>query len=122
MLSGILAGIVVFVHFLWILFLIAGSYWGRKHRTVMLVHGAGLGFAVISQLIGWYCPLTYLEAWLRARQGSAQAYPGSFIALYTEKLIYIDLSPTAIFLLTLGLVLAQVWCYRGKFGRKDKKR
>lgn len=122
MLSGILADLVVFVHFLWILFLIAGAYWGRKHRAIMLVHGAGLAFAVIIQLIGWYCPLTYLEAWLRARQGPAQAHPGSFIALYTEKLIYIDLSQTAIFLLTLGLVLAQAWFYRGRFGRQDKER
>ncbi|NTW58220.1 MAG: DUF2784 domain-containing protein [Nitrospirae bacterium] len=120
MLSGIFADIVVFVHFLWILFLIAGAYWGRKYRPVMLIHGAGLAFAMISQLIGWYCPLTYLEAWLRARQGSAQPYPGSFIALYAEKLIYIDLSSTVIFLLTLALILVQAWFYRGMFLRNKQ--
>lgn len=120
MFSGILADIVVFVHFLWILFLIAGAYWGRRRRAVMLVHEAGITFAIISQLIGWYCPLTYLEAWLRARQDPTQPRPGVFISRYVEKLVYIDLSPAVIFLLTLALAFVQVWIYRRIF-RTEKR-
>ena len=112
MLSGILADIVVFAHLLWVLFLIAGAYWGRKHRLVRLAQGAGLGFAVISQVFGWYCPLTYLEVWLRKKQAAARDYPGSFIAHYAEKLVYIELSPAIIFVLTLALVGINVLIYK----------
>ena len=107
----VLADIVVSAHLLWIFFLLAGAYLGRKHRPVMLLHGAGLVFAVVSQVFGWYCPLTHLEAWLMEKQHTAQAYPGSFIAHYAKKLVYIDVPPAVIFVLTLVLVCVNGWIY-----------
>ncbi len=112
MLARVIADIVVVLHLFWILFLIVGAYWGRKYRLVGVVHAGGLSFAVISQLAGWYCPLTYLEVWLRHRQDPAQAYPGSFLAHYAERLVYVELPPAAIFLATVALVLVQAWFYR----------
>ncbi len=119
MIYGILADTVIIVHFLWILFLITGSYWGSRHRPVMMIHGAGLVFALISQLFGWYCPLTLLEVWLQKKRNTAQAYPGSFIAHYAEKLVYIDLSPRVIFALTLALVGVTIWTYRRAFRKTE---
>ncbi len=107
----VLADVVVFAHFLWIIFLVAGAYWGRKHRAVMIVHGAGLAFAIVSQVLGWYCPLTYLEVWLREKQRASPAYPGSFIAHYVEELVYIEVAPAVIFALTLALISANMWIY-----------
>jgi hypothetical protein len=49
------------------------------------------------------------------KQNSAQAYPGSFIAHYAEKLVYIDVAPAIIFVLTLVLVGVNVWVYRRAF-------
>ncbi len=115
----VLADIVVFAHLLWILFLIVGAYWGRKHRALMTVHGAGLAFAIVSQAFGWYCPLTYLEVWLRERQHASQSYPGSFIAHYAEKLVYIDVSPAVVFALTVALVGVNVWIYRRAFKKTE---
>jgi hypothetical protein len=112
MLFRILADIVVVLHLFWILFLIAGAYWGRNRRGVMVVHGAGLLFAIVSQVLGWYCPLTHLEAWLMNKQHAAPAYPGSFIAHYAQKLVYIDVPPSAIFAATLILVAVNGWLYR----------
>jgi hypothetical protein len=111
MLYRILADIVIIIHLLWIFFLIAGAYWGRKRRAFMMFHGVGLVFAVLSQVLGWYCPLTYLEVWLAAKQNAAQSYPGSFIAHYAEKLVYIDVPPTIIFLLTIVCVGVNAWLY-----------
>ena len=111
MLYRILADIVVVTHLLWILFLIAGAYWGKKSRAVMAVHGAGLAFAVVSQIFGWYCPLTHLEIRLAAKHNSALAYPGSFLAHYAEKLVYINVTPAIIFVFTLVLVGVTVWIY-----------
>ncbi len=117
----VLADIVVFAHLLWILFLIAGAYWGRKHRAVMIVHGAGLAFAIVSQVFGWFCPLTHLEVWLREKQHVSPAYPGSFIAHYAEKLVYVDVAPTVIFALTLALVGVNVWIYQRAFRKTGEK-
>lgn len=111
MLYRVLADIVVVTHLLWILFLIAGAYWGRKSRAVMVVHGAGLAFAVVSQIFGWYCPLTHLEVRLAAKHNTALAYPGSFLAHYAEKLVYINVAPAIIFVFTLVLVGVTVWIY-----------
>lgn len=106
-----LADIVVLIHLFWILFLITGVYWGRRYPAAGIVHLTGLGFAVVSQVFGWYCPLTLLELWLREHQVQAASYPGSFIAYYTEKLVYIRLSPAAVGMLTAALVGLTVWIY-----------
>ena len=119
MLHRVLADIVVLVHLLWILFLIVGVYWGRKNGIVMLVQGAGLVFAVASQIFGWYCPLTHLEDWLKDKHATAQVYPGSFIAHYSEQLVYVDVSPAIIFVSTIVLIIVNVWIYTLAF-RKTK--
>ncbi len=111
MIYRILADVVIIVHLLWILFLIAGPYWGSRHRPVMMIHGAGLVFALISQLFGWYCPLTILEVWLQEKRNAEQSYPGSFIAHYAKKLVYVDLSADIIFALTLALVGVTILTY-----------
>jgi uncharacterized membrane protein YozB (DUF420 family) len=111
MIYKIFADITVVVHLLWIVFLIAGVYWGRKHPAVRNVHIAGMGFAFVSQIFGWYCPLTHLEVWLRAHQNQAAAYTGSFIVYYTEKLIYVTISPSVIFVLTFVLIGINIFVY-----------
>ncbi|MEW6001801.1 MAG: DUF2784 domain-containing protein [Nitrospirota bacterium] len=110
----IAADFVVFIHFLWILFLIFGSFVGKKYRSVKIFHIAGLSSAVIMQIFGWYCPLTYLEIWLRRKHDPSLAYGGSFIIHYMEKIIYIELSPKIIFLLTIILVSGSAYIYYGR--------
>jgi Protein of Unknown function (DUF2784) len=118
MLYGILANIIVLVHLGWILFLITGACWGRKQIAVMIVHVAGLLFAVVMQIFGWLCPLTHLEVWLRGKQGGIASYPGSFIAHYAEKFVYMEVTPVIIFILTLALVITNAWIY-GRAFRKS---
>jgi len=108
---------VVLIHFLWIIFLIFGAFIGIRYRIVKIFHIAALGFAVIIQIFGWYCPLTYLEIWLRQGHDSLLTYSGSFIIHYVEKLIYIDLSPGIIFVLTVILISISTYIYSL---RKDK--
>ena len=111
MLYRIAADLVVLIHFLWIVFLISGAFIGRKYRIIKRVHIGGLGFAVTMQLFGWYCPLTYLEIWLRERHDPSLTYSGSFIIYYVEKIVYIDISPIIIFILTLILISVSAYLY-----------
>lgn len=111
----IAADITVVIHLLWILFLLFGAWWGRTYRGVMILHVAGLVFAVIIQVCGWYCPLTHLEFWLRTRQGPPGAYPASFIAYYADQAVYLEIPIGLIFILTIlllignGVIYLQAW-------------
>jgi len=110
----ILADGVVLVHFLWVLFLFFGAIWGIRNKAVRMIHLSGLAFAFIIQIFGWYCPLTYLEVWLRSKHDFALTYTGSFIIHYVERIVYIELSHYLIFALTLVLCGLNLWLYSKK--------
>jgi hypothetical protein len=115
MLFRILADAVVLVHFLWILFLIFGAFAGRRHRTIKYVHIGGLAFALMLQVFDWYCPLTHLEVWLRAHYDPGEAYAGSYIVQYLEKIVYVEVNRWVIAVLTIVLCGANVLVYsRGR--------
>ncbi len=114
MVYKILADSVVLIHFLWIVFLLTGALWGRRNSLVKIFHLSGLAFALVIQIFGWYCPLTHLEAWLRAKHNPDLTYAGSFIIHYIEKIVYIEISPAIIFLVTLVLGGFNVWIYLRK--------
>ena len=114
MLHKIFADCVVLLHFLWILFLIFGAFLGVRNRAIKYIHLSGLLFAILIQIFGWYCPLTHLEFWLRSRHNPSIAYAGSFIIHYVERLVYLEISQTGIFLATIGLVIFNSWLYLRK--------
>jgi hypothetical protein len=105
------ADLVVIVHFLWILFLIFGVFPGRRYGLVKIIHLAGLIFAVIIEISGWYCPLTYLEVWLRQRREPSLSYSGSFIVHYIERLVYLELPSALIFVLTIAIAALSLYLY-----------
>jgi hypothetical protein len=111
MVYRILADIAVLTHFLWILFLFLGAIWGRRHKTIKILHLSGLAFALIIQLFHGYCPLTYLEVWLRSRYAPETTWAGSFIIHYAEKIVYLELSRTLVFVFTLLICCFNGWLY-----------
>jgi hypothetical protein len=111
MLYRLAADLTVIIHFLWIVFLAAGAFIGRRYRTVKMIHIAGLLFSVVMQIFGWNCPLTHLELWLRQKHDPSMSYAGSFIIHYIETIVYVELSPVIIFVLTLILVAVSAYLY-----------
>ena len=118
----VLADIVVFVHFLWIVFLIFGALWGVRNKKIKFLHISGLFFAVILQVFDWYCPLTHLEVWLRSKHDPALSYTGSFIARYMEKIIYVEFSRSLIFALSILLVVINSSLYLRTGANKEQSR
>lgn len=119
MVYKILTDGVVLIHFLWIVFLCLGFFFGRKSRMIKIFHFSGLAFAIILQIFGWYCPLTDLEIWLRSKHDPTLTYQGSFIIHYVEKMIYLEISRTLIFFLTILICGLSLWFYLPmKPGRK----
>lgn len=114
MVYKVLADVIVLIHFLWIIFLILGAFLGVKKQALKIAHIAGLAFAFTIQIFDWYCPLTYLEVWLRARHNPALTYRGSFILYYVEQVVYISLSRHLILVLTIFLCGFNIWFYLRK--------
>lgn len=111
MIYRILADGIVLVHFLWILFLIFGVFWGVRNKTVKVLHVAGLFGAFLVQVGNWYCPLTHIEVWLRSMHNPAMTYTGSFITRYAEKAVYSELPHAVIVVLTILLCSINGWAY-----------
>jgi hypothetical protein len=92
MFYSIAADCVIFIHFLWIAFVILGFpvflylNWPRWR----VFHLVSLIAMVIMQLTHTICPLTHLEAYLKSKGTSARVYPGKFTIETIEKLIYVE--------------------------------
>ena len=111
MIYRILADAVVIIHFLWIVFLFLGGFFGRKIMAVKIFHLSGLFFAFFIQIVDWYCPLTHLEVWLRSKHDPDVVYAGSFVVHYAEQVIYMQLSHSLILTFTILLLVLNLWFY-----------
>jgi hypothetical protein len=118
----IFADITVVIHFLWILFLIFGVFLGIRSRGIKIIHITGVVFALVLQIFSWYCPLTYLEVWLRAQHDPAYTYTGSFIIHYVERLVYLEVSRTLLFALTACIGALNVWIYWKKWKKVERRK
>lgn len=87
MLYRVLADITVAVHFGFILFVVLGGLWSLRWPRIAWVHVPAFLWGAGISLLGWVCPLTYLENDLRAL-GAAEGYESSFIERYIVPLIY----------------------------------
>ena len=85
-----LVDMTITLHLLWIVFLIFGFVFALKGSRIAFLHLGGLGFALLMNAMGWYCPLTYLENYLRSLYDLHSTYSTSFIARNLESLIYPD--------------------------------
>lgn len=87
----LLAQFTIFLHFLWILFLIFGVLFALRWPKIAILHLGGLLFSLVLNSFRWYCPLTYLENYLRQLYDMKSVYDGPFTATYLERIVYPDL-------------------------------
>ena len=98
------ADLVALVHLTFLLFVLFGAALGRRSRTWRALHLASMGYGVLIEVFYWYCPLTYLEQYLRTKAGKG-SYQEPFIAHYLNKFIYLD-APQWSLILAAAIVLA----------------
>lgn len=113
------ADLVVLIHFLYIVFLIAGPILFLRWRRARRVHLAAVCLAVLIQGFAFLCPLTALEVWLRRGRLPVGGEP-TFIARYIEPLVYPGLSQATIAGLTALLAAASVLLYLWGPGGRDE--
>ena len=96
-----LAVSVLFLHALFVLWVVFGALLTRSRPTLRWLHVGSLVWGIFTELLPWPCPLTLLENWLERNAGVEPAQ-GSFLLRYLDKLIYPDISPT---MLTIAAVI-----------------
>src|ERR1700757_2514074 len=92
---------VLFLHALYILWVVFGALLTRSRPTLRWLHIASLVWGILTELLPWPCPLTVLENWLEGNAGVEPA-KGGFLLHCLDKLVYPDISATA---LTIGAVI-----------------
>lgn len=99
-----IAVFVLFLHALFILWVVFGAFVARSRPVLRWLHIASLVWGILTELLPWPCPLTLLENWLEAKAGVGP-YQGGFLVHYLDKLVYPDISATV---LTLAGIIACV--------------
>lgn len=90
-----LAVFVLFLHALFILWVVFGAFVARSRPMLRWLHIASLVWGILTELLPWPCPLTLLENWLEAKAG-VQPYQGGFLLHYLDTLVYPDISATVL--------------------------
>jgi hypothetical protein len=93
---------VLFVHTLFILWVIFGALLTSSRPILRWLHISSLVWGVLTELLPWPCPLTVLESWLE-RSAGVEPEKGGFLLYYLDKLVYPDISPTT--LTTAGVLI-----------------
>ena len=111
------ADVVLVVHLAFVLFVVLGGLLVLRWPRVAWVHVPVALYGAAIEFIGFICPLTPLEVWLRRRGGEA-GYSGGFIEHYITAALYptgltreVQLALGAVVLVLNGIVYA-VWLRR----------
>jgi hypothetical protein len=133
-LSLLLANAVLVVHVGIAAFVVAGlllvvagnllDWRWVNNASFRVAHLAAIGIVAAESWLGFVCPLTSLEMWLRSRAGEA-SYGGGFIEHWLQQLLYYSAPPwvfAAAYSVFALLVLATWWYFPPRFGSRVHER
>ena len=80
---------ILSAHVLWIVAVIFGALFTRGRPVWSTLHILSLIWGIIVEVGPWPCPFTLAEQYFEARAG-IQAYQGSFLLHYVDKIVYPD--------------------------------
>ncbi|MFZ1999255.1 MAG: DUF2784 domain-containing protein [Candidatus Sulfotelmatobacter sp.] len=113
-----LATAVLFLHAMFILWVVFGALLTRSRPVLRWLHIGSLVWGVLTEVLPWPCPLTLLENWLEGCAG-IEPYQGGFLLHYLDKLVYPDISAKVLTIAgvivcvaNLAFYARQVWISR----------
>jgi hypothetical protein len=115
---SVLATSVLFLHALFILWVVFGAFLTRSRPILRWLHIASLVWGILTEVLSWPCPLTLLEDWLERRAG-IEPYQDGFLLHYLDRLVYPNISANvlttvavAVCVLSLAFHVRQMWIDR----------
>jgi hypothetical protein len=116
------AGLVVLVHFSFVLFVATGALLSLKWLRAMWVHLPAVVWAAYIEFSGGICPLTPLENDFRAKAG-LDYYSGDFVARYLFPVLYPEgLTRQAQMVIGLVVLAANLGLYTFVYTRRRRLR
>jgi hypothetical protein len=113
-----LAVCTLFMHALFILWVVFGAFVTRSRPVLRWLHIASLVWGILTELLPWSCPLTLMENWFEGKAG-VEPYQNGFLLHYLDKLVYPNISGTALTVggvlvcaFNLGMYTRQMWIAR----------
>ena len=113
-----LAVFVLFLHALFVLWVVFGAMLTRSRPVLRWMHIGSLILGILTELLPWPCPLTLLENWLEGKAG-VEPYQGGFLLHYLDKVVYPDISAAVltvagvlVCVLNLALYGREMWIAR----------
>lgn len=120
MLYAWLANAVLAVHFLFVLFVIAGGFLVWRWHRVAWLHIPAVIWGAAIEFMGWICPLTPLENYFRVRAGGL-GYDGGFIQHYLYPILYpAQLTPQIQWILGTLVVVLNLFVYGWLWARSRR--
>jgi hypothetical protein len=89
MLYGLLADLIVIVHLALIAFVAVGGFLAWRWPRLLWLHVPAITYALVIVTVGFDCPLTPLEKYLRHVAGQA-GYADGFVDHYLTGVLYPD--------------------------------
>ena len=115
------ADVVLVLHFGFVVFVVLGGLLALRWHRVAWVHVPVALYGATIEFIGFVCPLTPLELWLRQRGGEA-GYGGGFIEHYITAALYPSgLTRDVQIALGVGVLLINAIIY-AVWWRRDRNR
>jgi hypothetical protein len=87
MVYRLLVDLVVSAHLAFLAFVVLGGFLAWRWSRLIWLHLPVAAYGALIVLIGWTCPLTVVEHWLRARAGE-HGYRDGFIDHYLTGVLY----------------------------------
>ena len=107
----ILANLILFFHFIFILFVILGALLFFVSAKVIFIHIPALIWGSYIALTNSLCPLTYLENWF-LKQANLTTYSEGFIQNYIVSIVYpLNLTKDLQIFLGTGLIFINIVIY-----------
>ena len=76
------------VHFAFIAYVVCGGFLAWRWPRAVWPHLAAAAYGLGVTVIGWLCPLTWLEHWGRTNAGQQGLDAGGFISHYLTGVVY----------------------------------
>ncbi len=108
------ATLILLAHLSWIVLVIFGALWTRKHPIWSTLHIAALIWGIAVEAGPWPCPLTLAEEFFEARAGITP-YHGSFLVHTLDAIVYPNLPDWAITVAGVAVCAFNLAIYARRF-------
>ena len=114
------AGIILIIHFLFILFVLFGALLFFVVKKMVFIHIPAIIWGSYIELTHSICPLTYLENWF-LHKANLTTYSEGFIQNYLVPIVYpMNLTKDLQIFLGISLIVINIVIYAFIFGKLKK--